>query len=184
MQDAVFKLCIFGDGGVGKTTLVNKYLTGVFKNSTMTIGIDFHIKTLVIDGIKVRLQIWDFAGEERFRFLLPSYIIGASGAIFMYDITRFSSLKNLNDWLDVLNHGAQSIEEQFPILLAGGKADLELEDKRAIDKELGFETAKENNLCGFLECSAKTGDNVEEIFNKITREMIKKAGIFELNPTY
>ena len=182
MQDAVFKLCIFGDGGVGKTTLVNKYLTGVFKNSTMTIGIDFHIKTLVIDGIKVRLQIWDFAGEERFRFLLPSYIVGASGGIFMYDITRFSSLKNLNDWLDVLNHGASAIEDQIPILLAGGKADLA--DKRAIDKELGSETAKENNLCGFLECSAKTGENVDLIFETITRKIINKAGIFEVKPTF
>ncbi len=182
MQDAVFKLCIFGDGGVGKTTLVNKYLTGVFKNSTMTIGIDFHIKTLLIDGIKVRLQIWDFAGEERFRFLLPSYIVGASGGIFMYDITRFSSLKNLNDWLDVLNHGASAIENQIPILLAGGKADLE--ENRAIDKELGFETAKENNLCGFLECSAKTGENVDLIFETITRKIIKKAGIFEVKPTF
>ena len=182
MQDAVFKLCIFGDGGVGKTTLVNKYLTGVFKNSTMTIGIDFHIKTLIIDGIKIRLQIWDFAGEERFRFLLPSYIIGASGGIFMYDITRFSSLKNLNDWLHVLNHEAPAIEEQIPILLAGGKADLD--DKRAIDKDLGFETAKENNLCGFIECSAKTGANVDLIFETITREIVKKAGIFELNTTF
>jgi len=182
MQDAVFKLCIFGDGGVGKTTLVNKYLTGVFKNSTMTIGIDFHIKTLVIDGIKIRLQIWDFAGEERFRFLLPSYMRGASGGIFMYDITRFSSLKNLKDWLDVLNHEVPAIEEQIPILLVGGKADLE--DKRAIDKDLGFETAKVNNLSGFFECSAKTGANVEMVFETITREIVKKAGIFELNPTF
>ena len=179
--DAVFKICIFGDGGVGKTTLVNKYLTGVFKNSTMTIGIDFHIKTLDIDGIKVRLQIWDFAGEERFRFLLPSYIIGASGGIFMYDITRFSSLKNLNNWLEVLNNKASAIEEQIPILLVGGKIDLE--EKRAIDKEMGFETAKENNLCGFIETSAKTGQNVDLIFETITRKIIKEAGIFELNPS-
>ena len=181
MQDAVFKIIIFGDGGVGKTTLVNKYLTGVFKDSTMTIGIDFHIKSLVIDGIKIRLQIWDFAGEERFRFLLPNYIIGASGGIFMYDITRFSSLKNLNDWLEVLNHQASALEDQIPLLLVGGKADLDY--KRAIDKDLGLETAKEKNLCGFIECSAKTGDNVDLIFETITREIIEKAGLFELNPT-
>ncbi|MCK4688545.1 MAG: GTP-binding protein, partial [Candidatus Lokiarchaeota archaeon] len=85
MADAMFKICIFGDGGVGKTTLVKRYMTGVFKgDSTMTIGVDFHVKKLEINGLNVSLQIWDFAGEDRFRFLLPSYVIGASGGIFMY----------------------------------------------------------------------------------------------------
>ncbi len=83
-MDAMFKLCIFGDGGVGKTTLVKRYLTGVFAgDTTMTIGVDFHIKKLNIEGKEVGLQIWDFAGEDRFRFLLPSYVFGTSGGIFM-----------------------------------------------------------------------------------------------------
>jgi len=177
--DAVFKLCVFGDGGVGKTTLVNKYLTGIFKDTAMTIGIDFHIKTLEVDGSQIRLQIWDFAGEERFRFLLPSYIVGASGGIFMYDITRSSSLRNLTNWLEAINNKASTIEEQIPILLVGGKIDLE--ENRAVDMELGAETAKQSNLCGFLECSAKTGYNVEEIFETITQQIIKKAEISDLN---
>ena len=183
MLDAVFKICVFGDGGVGKTTLVNKYLTGVFKGDTsITIGIDFHIKFLEIEGIKIKLQIWDFAGEDRFRFLLPSYIRGASGGIFMYDTTRYSSLKNLNDWLDVLNNSSSVIEEQIPILLVGGKSDLDY--KRAVNSDVGFETAKENNLCGFIECSAKTGENVDIIFKTITREIIEKAGYFGLNTSF
>ena len=177
MQDAVFKICIFGDGGVGKTTLVNKYLTGVFKGDTViTIGIEFHIKILEIEGLKVKLQIWDFAGEERFRFLLPSYIRGASGGIFMYDITRYTSLKNINEWLGVLNNNTSVIEEQIPILLVGGKSDLD--DKRVVSSDVGLETAKKNNMCGFIECSAKKGENVDFIFEKMTRIMLEKAGFF------
>ena len=102
----MFKVCLFGDGGVGKTTLINRYLTGVFKSDeSITIGVDFHIKKLIIEEKRISLQIWDFAGEERFRFLLPSYVLGASGGIFVYDITRFTSLKNFQDWLDIFKLG-------------------------------------------------------------------------------
>ena len=100
-HDFLFKICIFGDGGVGKTTLLNRYVLGLFKDdSKMTIGVDFRMKQLKVNEKIVTLQIWDFAGEERFRFLLPHYITGASGGIFMYDITRYSSLKNLNEWIN------------------------------------------------------------------------------------
>jgi len=104
--DVMFKLCIFGDGGVGKTTLLGRYLTGIFKaNQSITIGVDFHVKKLEVNGKKVLLQIWDFAGEKRFRFLLPSYVLGASGGIFMYDITRYSSLKNFPEWVKIFKNG-------------------------------------------------------------------------------
>ncbi|MFW9898010.1 MAG: Rab family GTPase [Candidatus Thorarchaeota archaeon] len=177
MHDAIFKLCIFGDGGVGKTTLVNKYLSGVFEgNLGITIGLDFHVKTVEVNGFKVKLQIWDFAGEERFRFLLPSYLRGASGGIFMYDITRYSSLKNLNEWLTALNEGAPAEEKQIPILLVGGKTDLD--HRRAVKSNEGFEMTKKNKLCGFFECSAKTGENVDKIFKEITRIMLEKAELF------
>jgi len=74
MQSATFKICIFGAGGVGKTTLVQRYITGHFRESTkMTIGADILIKELEINNWKVRLQIWDFGGEARFIFFLPPY---------------------------------------------------------------------------------------------------------------
>ena len=178
MHDALFKLCIFGDGGVGKTALVNKYLTGVFKEDTgMTIGLDFHVKTVELNGFKVKLQIWDFAGEDRFRYLLPSYVRGSSGGIFMYDITRYSSIKNFNDWLEVFDKGDSSLKEQIPILLVGGKSDLDY--KRAVKSEIGFEMAEKYNLSSFIECSAKTGKNVEKVFEEITHIMLKKARLIE-----
>ncbi len=176
VSDILFKICIFGDGGVGKTTLLNRYLTGLFKDdSGITIGVDFHLKKLEIEGKRVSLQIWDFAGEDRFRFLLPSYIMGASGGIFMFDITRYSSLKNFQEWLGVVDKGSLGEPERIPIIMAGSK--LDLKDRRAVSSQDALELAKENGLFSYIECSSKTGENVEEIFNQIARIMLKRAGI-------
>ncbi|NVM37546.1 MAG: GTP-binding protein [Candidatus Lokiarchaeota archaeon] len=176
MADAMFKIVFFGDGGVGKTTLITRYLTGVFKSdSFITIGVDFHVKKVDIDGKRVSLQIWDFAGEDRFRFLMPSYVIGASGGIFMFDITRYTSLKNFNDWIEIFKKGFKGDNHQMPVLMVGSKLDLEY--KRAVSREEAFEIAKKNNLFGYIECSAKNGENVGEIFEEIARLMMLKAGL-------
>ena len=176
IQDFSYKVCIFGDGGVGKTTLINRYLTGVFKSdSKMTIGVDFHIKLVEVEGKKVKLQIWDFAGEKRFKFLLPSYAIGSSGGIFMFDISRYSSLLKLGDWLSVFKTGAMRDQGEVPLIMVGGKLDLEY--KRAIIKNDAEEMAKSNNFYDLIECSSKTGENVEFIFQKIARIMMEKEGV-------
>ncbi|TFG08519.1 MAG: GTP-binding protein [Promethearchaeota archaeon] len=116
------------------------------------------------------LQIWDFAGESRFRFILPSYLLGASGAIFMYDITRYSSFKNFNSWYEVFLEGSKRNEAEIPLLIVGSKLDLEY--KRAVSLEDAMQlTDSINHACDYLECSAKTGENVDLIFRKITRTM-------------
>lgn len=176
MVDALFKLVVFGDGGVGKTSLVTRYLQGVFTgNTTMTIGVDFHTKKIKINDMLVSLQIWDFAGEDRFRFLLPSYLRGANGGIFMYDITRYSSIKNFDAWLEVLRKEAEEEVKNIPIMLVGGKSDLE--NKRSISPKEGHRLMEEKDLCDFSECSAKTGENVEKIFANITKRMLSRAGM-------
>jgi len=181
MQDLLFKLSIFGDGGVGKTTLVNRYLTGVFNEGTlMTIGVDFHIKRVEVDGKKIILQIWDFAGENHFRFLLPTYVRGAAGGVFMYDITREASLRNLSEWIKVFNNGANNIaEKKIPLIMVGGKLDLRY--KRAIPREIAIEIAKENDFYAFIECSAKTGSNVEAIFETAARAMMRSSNLLSKN---
>ena len=174
----MFKLCIFGDGGVGKTTLVKRYLSGVFSgDTTMTIGVDFHIKKLQIEGLEVGLQIWDFAGEERFRFLLPQYVFGSSGGIFLYDITRFSSLQNLTEWMTIFDGTVKRAQFQIPVIMAGGK--LDLEEKRSVLKEDAIKLAKNYNFLNYIECSAKTGYNIEQIFIEITTAMLKNSVLLE-----
>jgi small GTP-binding protein len=175
--DVMFKVCFFGDGGVGKTTLIGRYLTGIFKSDqTLTIGVDFHIKKIWIGDKLVSLQIWDFAGESRFRFLLPSYVVGASGGIFMYDITRFSSLKNFTEWINIFRKGfTGAADKQLPVIMVGSKLDLSY--KRAVSSKEAYDLAKEQNLYGYIECSSKDGRNVEDIFTEIAKLMLTRAGL-------
>ena len=169
-----FKVPIFGDGGVGKTTLTHRFLNGLFRDTYhLTIGMDFFLKKLKIDGKNISLQIWDFAGEEKFRFLLPGAVMGANGTIFMYDITRYVTFKNLTEWLTVFNE-ANEIHDQklFPILLVGSK--LDLDGVRTVPKEEAIEFAHNNNFIDYIECSSKSGKNVEELFTILSRRMAKK----------
>lgn len=176
MKSKKFKICIFGDGGVGKTSLVNRYLTGVFQEHyRITIGADFFVKRINVNGATVTLQIWDFAGEDRFKFILPSYITGSSGCIFMFDITRYSSIKNLNDWMDIFNKGSKNYDKEVPIIMVGGK--LDLDHKRSVMNEQAIEYAEKNNFSHYVECSSKTGENVDDIFVSITKIMLEKANL-------
>jgi small GTP-binding protein len=173
--DALFKIIIFGDGGVGKTTLVKRYLEGYFEETTkMTVGMDFFVKHVEVEGKQVTLQIWDFGGEERFRFLLPSYVSGASGGIFMYDITRLMSLNHVDEWLEIFSseYSKKYSEDTLPVLMLGGKKDLEY--KRSVKKEEAKQVLKEQNCFKFMECSSKTGENVEKVFIELTRELLRR----------
>ena len=168
-----FKLPIIGDAGVGKTTLTHRYLHGLFKQSYHgTIGVDFFLKKFEIDGKKISLQIWDFAGEEKFRFLLPGIINGANGTIFMFDITRYVTFENLSNWLSVFKTANENHNQTVPALLVGSKTDLE--GIRTVPSKEAKSFAQDNNLIGYIECSSKNGENVEELFRKITKIMLEK----------
>jgi small GTP-binding protein len=173
MYSASFKICIFGDAGVGKTALTHRYITNRFIQDTrLTLGVDIVAKDLMIENGRVKLQIWDFGGEERFRVFLPIYARGSSGGIFMYDITRKSSLGNANEWLYIFKSKLSEEEKQkIPVLMVGGKKDIE--DKRTVSLEDAKVLANTYNLYDVFECSAKTGEYVEEIFKSITFEMFK-----------
>lgn len=93
----------------------------------------------------------------------------------MFDITRYTSLKNFNDWIEIFKMGYKGDSSQIPVLMVGSKIDLEY--KRAVSREEAFELAKKNNLYGYLECSAKSGENVGDIFQEISRLMMIKAGL-------
>ncbi|MFX1380767.1 MAG: GTP-binding protein [Promethearchaeota archaeon] len=176
MYDVIFKVVIFGDAGCGKTTLRKRFMTNKYISSSQhTIGVDFETKILALDGKEIKLLIWDFGGEERFRFMFPQYIYGAMGGILLYDITDYSSFSHIGDWLSVIN----GTKERFPIILLGAK--LDLEEFREISYSEGYRVAKMLNLKEFDECSSKTGENVHESFANLTRLMLNRMEIKQAN---
>ncbi len=172
--DFTFKILMLGSESTGKTSLSERYITGVFNPDTkLTVGVEFYVKTVEIDtkeGKKiVKLQIWDLGGEKRFRFLLPTYCLGSSGAFFLYDITRPETLDALDSWIQIIREKNNDI----PIYLVGNKIDLE--NARKIPNEYGEQTADMNDLVGHIEVSAKRGDNVEKVFQELTDIMLKNC---------
>jgi small GTP-binding protein len=166
--DYTFKLMMLGDASVGKTSLTLRYISGYFmEDLKLTIGVDFYSKTTLFNDKKVKLQMWDFGGEERFRFLLSQYCKGANGAFFLYDITNPRSIDHLPDWTQIVREHAGDI----PIMLIGSKIDLD--EFRAVPKEDGVLTAKKYNLASFIELSSKTGENVEKAFNVMTENLFE-----------
>ena len=164
--DATFKIVLLGDSA-SKTTLLYRYLTNIYDESIhMTIGVDYSVKALEIDGKKVKLQIWDFDGEERFRFLLPTYVRGAHGALFIYDIANYTSIDNIDDWLSAIKKGVGT-KVSFPILVVGILPDEKSE--RQVSVEEGKKIAKSRNLSGYIECNLKTGENVGKVFDELIR---------------
>lgn len=161
-----------GEGGVGKTTLLLKYVNGTFVSDTsMTIGINFHVKNVTIAGVETSLQLWDFGGQERFRFMLPSYTLGAKGALLLYDSTRFSTLENLKQWVDV----CRTHDKDLPIMFVGTKIDLK--DQRAVEADYAKTFMEDLNMFDYIEVSSKTGENVEESFAMIVRKILERQGV-------
>jgi small GTP-binding protein len=166
-----FKICVFGDVAVGKTSLVDRYLTNKFhENIQATLGASIHIKFIDVPNGKITLQIWDFGGHKNFMFLIPSYSRGSSGAIFMFDLTNERSLQNLHNWLLEF----QKISRNIPFILVGNKLDLEQE--RFFNKDDALNLMNSYNISSYIECSAKTGENISSIFNTLLFEILDKTG--------
>lgn len=151
--------------------MIVRYLTDQFDLEIgETMGVDIRIKKLIINDTNITLQIWDFVGENRFRIMFPSYSRGSSGGIFMYDITNKISLNNLNEWLNIF----KNINPQSPAIMVGGKSDLK--DMRTVSTEEAISISKSNDFYDYLECSAKTGENIEIIFSKLLEKIMENAG--------
>ena len=165
--DYTFKIMMLGDADTPNTSLTIRYISGFYlEDLKLTIGVDFYSKTTLYKGKKVKLQVWDFGGEERFRFLLHQYVKGTDAVILLYNITNPSTLEHLPDWIRIVREHAGDI----PIILVGAKA--HLEQFRAVSKEEGILAAKKYNLFGFIEVSAKTGKNIDQLFEDVIEKTI------------
>lgn len=165
----ILKILTAGEGGVGKTTLLHRFVEGRFSAETkMTIGVEFFLKELDIDDQHCTLQLWDFGGQERFRFLLESYVLGAKGALLMFDLTRPLTLENLEQWVNICRKN----DPKLPILFLGTKQDLV--DQITVHDEFALSFKNEFQLFDYLRVSSKSGENVQKAFNMLTKKILDR----------
>ncbi|XP_075090865.1 ras-related protein RHN1 isoform X2 [Nicotiana tabacum] len=156
------KLVLLGDMGAGKSSLVIRFVKGQFLEfQESTIGAAFFSSTLAVNNATVKFEIWDTAGQERYHSLAPMYYRGAAAAIIVYDITSSDSFARAKKWVQELQKQGNP---NMVMALAGNKADLE--DRRKVTAEEARLYAEENGLF-FMETSAKTAVNVNDIFYEI-----------------
>jgi len=170
--DHTFKIVLLGDSSldVEKSAVVKRYFYNIYDpKENMTIGVEYHVKSVECQGKRIKLQIWVVGGEERFRFLLPTYCRNIYGAFLLYDITNPKTLDNISEWTKIVGYEAGNI----PIMLVGTKLDL-AETQRQVLKDYDLEVAKKNKLDSFAEISTKTGQNIDKIFEEMIELILKR----------
>ncbi|KAH0793523.1 ras-related protein Rab-5B [Histomonas meleagridis] len=163
------KLVMLGSTTVGKTSIVTRLTKEIFNGqSTSTIGTAFLSKTIPVDDMQIKFQIWDTGGSERYRAMAPMYFQNADAAIIVYDITSSESFSDVETWLKELREKGP---ENIVICLAGNKSDLS--QMRAVSYENVVKYANSHGLRIFKETSALTGENIEQLFIEIARILAK-----------
>ena len=163
-----YKLIFLGDQSVGKSCMLNRFMNDTFTEEYQaTIGLDFQSKNVQIDGQDIHLLLYDTAGQEKFRSLIPMYTRDSNIILLVYDITSQTSFDHIPEWLNDLSN--VNLNDVI-FALVGNKNDLE--DKREVSTEVGKKFAEEHNYI-FQETSAKTGDGFSELFYKNLFEQIR-----------
>ena len=166
--DDLFKLVIIGDSGVGKSCILLRFADDTFTdNYYSTIGVDFRFKCVDIGERKCKLQIWDTAGQERFKTVTSAYYRGADGIIIVFDQTDRESFNNVQNWIDDISK--YSTEEPAKLIIANKddipneRKSVKMEDISELEKKTGLEVIK---------TSAKTGENIDYAFKKLTQKLL------------
>jgi len=169
--DYLIKLMLIGDSGVGKSSLLLRFSDDSFDmNCTPTIGIDFKLRTIELDSKKIKLQLLDTAGQERFKTITTAHYRNAMGILLVYDVTNEQSFNNIKEWLkNIEKHTSQPVDK----ILVGNKTDLATQ--RKVSTADGQKLAQEL-VMEFFETSAKDKTQVEEAFYALTRSIKKRLG--------
>ena len=164
----VFKILTIGDGGVGKTSILRRYVENKFlKHHLSTIGIDFLSKTLKIKDKEIKLKIWDTAGQERYRQITSHIYKDADGIILVFDVTSEESFNQITDWMEQIKNNVS--KEEINLILIGNKCDLE---DRMVEKERGEEMAEKLKI-KYFETSALTGQGINEAFEELAKQIFR-----------
>ena len=170
VKQILFKILTVGDGSVGKTTLLRRYVDELFKeDQNLTIGVNFFLKRIQIRDFDIALQLWDFGGQERFRFLLKKYVEGAAGALLLYDLTNPATIESANEWVELVRRKNSSL----PVILVGTKYDLV--DPEYIDDNASNLALAKFDLITSIKTSSKTGKNVEDVFNLLINNLLTRT---------
>ncbi len=166
----IIKILIIGDSTVGKTNFVYKFSEDKFiENYFASTGIELKTTSIQIDGKSIKIQLWDTAGQEKYRAMTKNLYLKSQGIIILFDITNETSFINLKNWMSQIK---ESCGEDIPILLVGNKIDLE--DNRVINKERAMEYANNENI-EYIEVSSKTGENINEALTSLLQKILKRA---------
>ena len=178
--DKICQILLIGDSSVGKTSLIQRYVNGIFKDERdvylPTVGLDFYTKYEIINNMNVEVRLWDTAGQERFKSLTPNYFKNAEGVIITYDITSSQSFENLKFWINSIKTNLGEKNIIIPIIIVGNK--LDMEDMRDITREEAEKFAKENKY-KYFETSAKTGEGVDDAIRDLVNQVLEKSEQFE-----
>ena len=167
--DISFKVIVIGDSGVGKSCLTTQAVRQNFEEFyTATVGFEFLTFNMRINNNVLKLQIWDTCGQEVYKSLISNFYRNSSLALILYAIDNLDSFRHAETWLNDLE---QQANPNVKIFLVGNKSDLE--DKRVITKEEGEKFKEEKNLDKFIETSAKTGENAQEVLIEAAKLLYK-----------
>lgn len=174
--DLQIKLLTIGDSSVGKTCLLHRYTNKTFSSSSIpTVGIDFKIMNITIDGKRIKMQCWDTAGQERYRNITANYYRNAQGIMLVYDVTNRKSFEAIDAWISQIDlHAGESVNK----ILIGNKSDIE--QQRVVRMEEGQDLAAHYNI-PFYETSARSGVNVDESFYRIAKDVKDRILASSLN---
>jgi Ras-related protein Rab-1A len=166
--DYIFKIVLIGDTSVGKSCLLTRFADDQFSESYVTtIGVDFRFKTMIVCDKITKVQVWDTAGQERYRSITNAYYRGAEAIMIVFDVTNKDSFTHIQDWMEeIIKYTGKDVV----IIVGANKSDL---NDRNVKKEEMEEFSKKKGIKIF-ECSAKTGDGVENAFKYMVETLIKK----------